>query len=185
MVAVKQLETSELEAGLDHIRLAPKTDGRLEMIVRRPDIDQREVVDEARLDLTEGLVGDSWRARGSSSSPDGLANPEAQVTIMNARAAALIAQDRERWPLAGDQLIVDLDLSDGNIPPGTRLAIGSAVLVVSAKPHTGCKKFVARFGLAAMEFVNSPVGRELHLRGINARVVVPGQIRTGDRVTKM
>ncbi|MBX2996887.1 MAG: hypothetical protein KF893_00140 [Caldilineaceae bacterium] len=132
-----------------------------------------------------GLVGDNWKARGSSSTDDGSAHPEMQLNLMNARAAALVAQDKSRWPLAGDQLFVDLDLSEKNVPPGTRLAIGSAILEVTPIPHNGCKKFVARFGMDAMKFVNSPVGKDLHLRGINAKVVQPGVIRTGDIVKKI
>jgi hypothetical protein len=185
MVDVQHLAMDELEAGLDHIRQSPKDVGVLELIVRRPQREEREVLAEGRLDLAEGLVGDNWRARGSSSTADGSAHPDMQLNIMNARAIALVAQDRERWQLAGDQLYVDLDLSAANLPPGTRLAIGEAVVEVTDKPHTGCKKFVARFGLDAMKFVNSPVGRELHLRGINARVVQPGLIRAGDSVRRI
>jgi MOSC domain-containing protein YiiM len=176
---VKHLTMAELEAGLAHIRQAPKTEGVLELIVRRPERDRRESLTEGHLDLVEGLAGDTWRTRRD------LPNPETQVTLMNARAAALVAQERARWPLAGDQLYLDLDLSSANLPPGTQLAIGSAVVEVSAIPHTGCQKFVARFGLDAMLFVNSAVGRELNLRGINAKVVQPGTIRVGDRVRKL
>jgi hypothetical protein len=175
---------SELEAGLDEVRRSPKDEGHLEMIICRPANGERRLLSEGRLDLAEGLLGDNWRARGSSSAPDGSANPEAQITIMNSRAATLVAQSQERWQLAGDQLIIDLDVSAANLRPGTRLAIGQAILEVTAKPHTGCKKFVGHFGLAAMEFVNSPVGRELCLRGINARVIRPGTIRVGDVVRK-
>lgn len=182
---VTQLSMAELEAGLDEIRRAPKDTGVLEMISRRPRTEEREIIDEGELDLVEGLVGDNWRSRGSSSMPDGSANPEAQLTIMNARAAALVAQSRDRWHLAGDQLYVDMDLSDENLPPGSRLAIGSAIVEVSALPHNGCKKFVARFGLDAMKFVNSPEGKALHLRGINTKVVQPGVIRVGDTVKKI
>ena len=185
MVMVKQLSTAELEAGLDEIRRSPTDHGVLEMIVRRPTIGERELIQEGRLDLVEGLLGDSWRARGSASSPDGSASPDAQITIMNSRAALLIAQTRQHMPLAGDQLYMDLDIGAANLPPGTHLAIGAAILEVSDKPHTGCKKFVARYGLDAMEFVNSPVGRELHLRGINTRVVQPGLIHVGDTVRKL
>jgi hypothetical protein len=185
MADVKQLTTTELQAGLDEVRQSPKDEGRLELIVRRPKVDAREVLDEAQLDLQEGLVGDSWRARGSSRTADGTSHPDMQLNIMNARAAALVAQDKARWSLAGDQLYVDLDLSDENLPPGTRLAIGSAIVEVTAQPHTGCQKFVSRFGLDAMKFVNSPVGKQLHLRGINARVVQPGTIRAGDAVKKV
>ena len=185
VIDVKHLTTAELEAGLDEIRRAPKDVGVLRLIVRRPQTDEREVLEEGELNLLEGLAGDSWRMRGSSRTPDGSSHPEMQLNIMNARVAALVAQDDERWQLAGDQLYLDMDLSAENLPAGTRLAIGSAVIEVSAQPHTGCKKFVARFGLDAMKFVNSSVGRELHLRGINARVVQPGVIRVGDAVRKV
>jgi len=178
------LSTEELERGVEDVRAAPRDDGRVELIVRRPAVDDREVVAEGELDLEVGLQGDTWRDRGSSSTPDGTANPVAQITVMNARAAALIAGNRDRWPLAGDQLFVDLDLGGANLPPGTRLSLGTAVLEVSAKPHTGCKKFAQRFGQDAARFVNSPVGRELNLRGINTRVVVPGTVRVGDAVRK-
>src|SRR5262249_34961034 len=151
--------------------------GVLEMITRRPGTDAREVLEEAELTLAEGLVGDHWKARGSRRTADGGPHPEMQITIMNARAIALVARQKERWSLAGDQLFLDLDLSTGNVPPGTRLAIGSAVLEVTAPPHTGCKKFEARFGTEALRFFNSPEGRRLQLRGVHARVVEPGKIR--------
>jgi hypothetical protein len=185
MEAVTHLTMAELTAGMDTIRLAPKDHGVLRMIVRRPQEDSRETVQEAELTLAEGLVGDNWNTRGSRHMPDGSANPDAQITVMNARAIALLAQTENRWPLAGDQLYVDLDLSDDNLPPGTRLAIGSAVLEVSPVPHTGCKKFSARFGVDAMKFVNTPEGKQLHLRGINTRLVQPGIIRVGDAVRKL
>lgn len=180
-VDVKHLTTAELELGLDTIRQSPKDAGVLEMIVRRPQREEREIVTEATLDLAQGLVGDNWSTRGSSGAP----NPNVQLTIMNSRAIALLAQDKTRWPLAGDQLFIDLDLGEENLPPGTRLALGSAVIQVSAEPHTGCKKFVARFGMEAMQFVNSPLGRKLNLRGINARIVQPGVIRVGEVARKL
>jgi MOSC domain-containing protein YiiM len=176
---------SELEAGLENIRQAPKDHGVLRMIVRRPREDDREILQEAELSLAGGLVGDNWKARGNRHMPDGSANPNTQITLMNARSIALIAQTENRWPLAGDQLYVDLDLSDDNLPPGTRLAIGSAVLEVSPVPHTGCKKFSARFGPDAMKFVNTPEGKQLHLRGINTRVLQPGTIQVGDVIRKL
>ena len=175
----------ELEAGLDEIRRSPSDVGYLHLIVRRPNIGEREVLEAGELDCAAGLLGDSWGSRPSSSTPDGSPHPEKQLNVMNSRVIALIAANRERWPLAGDQLFVDLDLSAANLPPGTRLALGSAVIEVTAPPHTGCQKFVARFGLDAMKFVNSPIGRELNLRGINAEVVQPGRIRVGDAVRKM
>ena len=185
MEAVRKLTMAELEAGMEDVRRSPRDSGLLEMIVRRPRDDERETVESAELDQVRGLVGDNWKARGSKHSPDGSANLDMQLTIMNARTIALVAQDRERWPLAGDQLYIDIDLSDGNLPPGTRLALGTAVIEVSAQPHTGCRKFSARFGVEAMKFVNSPEGKQLHLRGINARVVQAGTIRVGDVVRKL
>jgi len=177
------LTPADLEAGLPTVRAAPRDEGVLELIVVRPDVGERRCLDEAELDLEEGVVGDRWRASGRSGGRP--SNLDAQVTLMSSRAATLVARDRNRWPLAGDQLYVDLDLSSEHLPPGTRLAIGHAVLEVTAEPHTGCKKFTERFGLDAMRFVNSPEGRELNLRGINARVVEPGTFRVGDAVRKL
>jgi hypothetical protein len=182
---VKHMTMAELEAGLDQIRRSPKDTGLLELIVRRPRIDVREVLAEGELHPSEGLVGDNWRERGSSRTPDKSAHPEMQLTVMNSRVIALVAQGKERWSLAGDQLYLDLDLSGENLPAGTQLALGTAVIEVTAQPHTGCQKFVARFGPEALKFVNFGVGRELHLRGINARVIQPGMIRVGEVARKL
>jgi len=166
-----------LDAGLDEIRRAPAARGRLDMVVRRPRVGAREVLQEGTLDVEQGLVGDRWSRSAS--------DRDTQLNVMSARAVDLIAGDRERWPLAGDQLYVDLDLSEANLPPGTRLAVGEAVIEVTAEPHTGCGKFVSHFGVDAMKFVNSPTGRELRLRGLNARVVTGGIVRPGDEVRKL
>jgi hypothetical protein len=182
---VKHLTMQELEAALDHLRDAPKDDGIVQLIVCRPDVDQREVLDEAELDPVKGLIGDNWVTRPSSSTLDGSPNAEMQVNIMNARVTALVAQAKERWSLAGDQLYIDMDLSKENLPAGSRLQIGSAVLEVSQLPHTGCSKFVSRFGVEAMKFVNSKVGKQLCLRGINAKVVQAGTIKTGQTAKKL
>ncbi len=181
----RHLTTTELEAGLDEIRRAPRDEGTLELIVRRPEVDEREVLDAGELNLEMGLVGDSWITRGSSRTPDGSAHPDMQLNIMNSRVTALVAQHKDRWQLAGDQLYLDLDLSEKNLPARTTFAIGAAVIEVSPQPHLGCQKFVSRFGLEAMQFVNSPLGRQLRLRGINARVVQAGVIRVGDVVRKI
>jgi MOSC domain-containing protein YiiM len=176
---------AELEAGLAEIRRSPSDVGTVELVVRRPGHDEREVLDEATLDREEGLVGDSWRTRGSSRTRDRSAHPDMQLTLMNARAIALVAGDHERWALAGDQLYVDLDLSFENLPPGTRLAVGSAVVEVTDQRHTGCAKFTYRFGSAAIRFVNAEPGRSLRLRGMYARVVEPGTVRPGDTIRKL
>ncbi len=179
------LTMEQLEAGLDEIRQSPRDCGAVKLIVRRPAENERELAERCELDTSVGLVGDNWQARGSRHTPDGSAMPDAQLTIMNSRAAQLVAQSVERWPLAGDQLYIDLDLSLDNLPPGTQLAIGSAIVEISALPHTGCKKFVNRFGSDAMKFVNSPVGRSLNLRGVNARVIRSGTVRVGDIASKI
>ena len=182
---VKHLTMQELEAALDHLREAPKDEGVLELIVCRPGVDQRKVLDEAELDPSKGLIGDNWVVRGSSKTPDGSPHPDMQINIMNVRVTALVAQDRERWPLAGDQLYIDMDLSKENLPAGSRFQVGSAVLEVSPLPHTGCYKFVSRFGADAMKFVNSAVGKQLCLRGINAIVVQAGVVKVGQVAKKI
>ena len=180
---MRHLDLAALEAGLDHIRRSPVGQGTVELIVRRPAENEREVLAEAELDPVEGLVGDNWLTRGSRATDDGSAHPDLQITLMNARAAALVAGDPERRLLAGDQLFVDLDLSSASLPPGTRLVLGEATIEVTDKPHLGCGKFAARFGVDALKFVNSPVGRELNLRGINAGVIAGGLVRRGDAIS--
>jgi len=181
---VTYLATDDLHAGLDHIRSSPRDDGRVELMVRRPAENEREIVEEARLDLADVLIGDTWTVRISQRTGVG-PDPERQLTLMNARAAALVAGTAEHGGLAGDQVYIDLDLSYDNIPPGTRLQLGTALIEVSPAPHRGCAKFAARFGKDALRFVNSDVGQELNLRGVNAKVVVAGTVRTGDVVHKV
>ena len=183
---MSHISIDELRAGLDHVRGAPADSGTLELIARRPAEEQREILEAGELDLSAGLIGDMWAERPSSSTPDGGPNPEAQVTVMNARAAALVAgPETDRWAQAGDQLYVDLDLSHANLPAGARLRIGDAVLEVTEAPHLGCGKFSRRFGVDAVKLVNSEIGRALRLRGVNARVVTPGPVRRGDPVRKL
>ena len=177
--------TSSLEAGLDQVRGAPSDRGPVELIVRRPSVLEREVVDEAVLDTDVGLVGDSWSQRPSSKMPDGSPHPKMQLTLMNARAAQLFAGSRDRWALAGDQLYVDLDISEANLPAGTMITVGTAVVEITDQPHTGCKKFGERYGIDAARFVNAASTKGLRLRGVNARVVTSGVVRTGDVVRKL
>ena len=184
-ILARHLTFEELEAGLDHIVSSPKDEGVLELIVRRPDVNAREVLTVAELDVAVGLVGDTWNQRASARRTDGSPHPDMQLNIMNARTIALLATMKERWPLAGDQLYIDLDLTPENLPPWTRLELGSAIIEVTDQPHLGCAKFVERFGVAAMKFVNSPLGRRYSLRGINARVVRSGTIRVGDVARKL
>lgn len=183
-MGAKHLTMDELNAGLEEILQAPTDTGVLQLIICRPAIGEREILEEGQLDPTTGLVGDNWMTRGEQVTPKRTANLDTQVTIMNTRVANLVAGSEDRWPLAGDQLYVDMNLGLGNLPAGTRLNIGSAAVEVTAVPHTGCKKFVERFGMDAMNFVNTPEGLERCLRGINTRVVKAGTIRKGDAVIK-
>ena len=180
----KHITTSEIEQGIDHVLASPKDHGRIELIVRRPKMNKREVVESAMLDVGNGLVGDNWLSRGSSRTNNGLGHPEMQLNLMNYRFAELIAAERHRIPLAGDQLFVDLDLSTANLPVGTRLSVGDTVIEVTAVPHLGCKKFVERFGIDAMRYANSEFGRKHNLRGINAKVVKSGSIATGNMIRR-
>ena len=179
------LTKADLEAGFGHVLASPADGGTLEMIVRRPGVDHREVIEEGRLTFEAGLEGDTWDRRKGYVTEDGTPDPDAQLTLTNSRFANLIAGSRDRWPLAGDQLYVDLDLSESNLPPGTRLRIGDATIEVTALPHTGCSKYRQRFGLEALKFTATPEGRSRHLRGIYARVVEPGTVRVGDTIRKM
>jgi MOSC domain-containing protein YiiM len=181
MSTVQHLTTEELDAGLDDLRASPGDRGTVEMIVCRPAEGERRVIDEGELVVGEGLVGDNYLARGSKGGP---AHPEAQLNLMNSRSVDLVAAgDRERWPLAGDQFFVDFDLSAANAPAGTRLAIGTAVIEVSLKPHTGCAKFSERFGVDAARWVNAV--KDDRRRGINAMVVRAGVVKPGDTIAKL
>jgi hypothetical protein len=181
---MEHLSRQRLEAGLGQVRDSPRGRGRVVLVVRRPAVGVRELPGEAMLDQVVGLAGDNWLARGTTSTPDGAADPQRQVTVMNARVAALVAGGTDRMPLAGDQIYLDLDLSVGNLPAGSLLTVGQAVLQVSEVPHLGCGKFVERFGAEAMRFVNSRTGRQLRLRGMNTKVVRPGVVRPGDLAAK-
>ena len=175
----------ELEAALPQIREAPAGTGTIQLIVRRPAENAREVLDEARINDAEGIEGDTWNQRGTSLSADGGPHPNKQITIMNSRAAEAVIGPIERWPLAGDQIYADLDIGHEALPADTQLSIGTAVVEVAVEPHTGCAKFAARFGREALRFVNTGEGSNLRLRGVNCRVIQPGKVRVGDSVTRL
>jgi len=176
---------AELEARMDHLRAAPAEVGTLDLVVRRPANAEREILDEGVLDEADGLVGDNWLARATSRAIAEGRHLKAQVTVMSSRMIGLLADTDEERALAGDQLYVDLDLREENLPPGTRLEVGTATLEVTDIPHTGCAKFTARFGSAATRFINGKERRHLRLRGMNTRIVEPGIVRPGDGIRKL
>jgi hypothetical protein len=179
------LSEADLFNGLEDIRLSPKDQGTLELIVIRPEVNRRVILKECALSSKLGVHGDNWALGCWKILPDGSPHPDVQVALTNSRCIALLAQDKSRWALAGDNLYVDLDLNDENIPDGQRLAIGSVILEVTNQAHNGCKKFSERFGKDAMKFVNSPMGKQLHLRGIYAKIVKDGTIKVGDIIKKI
>jgi hypothetical protein len=183
-VVTTHVTSEDLASAAPQLTAAPSDGGRVEMIVVRPASDERIVLEQGEFTVADGLVGDDWRRRGSSRTADGSAHPDMQVTLVGRRFLELIAGARERWALAGDQLVVDLDLSEDNLPVGQQLAMGSAVFEVTPEPHTGCKKFAARFGVDALAFASTPEGRRSRLRGMYVRVVEPGTVAVGDEIRK-
>lgn len=176
---------AELRAGLDEVLASPRDGGRVEAIVVRPAVNAREERSSCRLVPGRGADGDRWGRRFPEPLLPGLPEQDSEITLINARAATLVAVHRDRWALAGDQLYVDFQLAEDNLRPGDRLRVGGAQLEIVALPHNGCRKFADRFGAAALALVNSPEGRRLHLRGLYARVVTAGEVRVGDRIDKI
>lgn len=181
MSTAQHLDTDAIERSVAAAGASPTRSGTVELIVSRPAIGERQVLDEGELVVGRGLVGDNYVERGDHKRADGSAHPEAQLNIMNSRILDVVAAgDRSRWALAGDQFLVDLDLTSENLPVGTRLQLGSSVIEVAAKPHNGCAKFSERFGVDAARWVNQE--RQNRRRGLNAMVVEAGTVRTGDEI---
>jgi MOSC domain-containing protein YiiM len=181
----KHLSNKEIEAGLSHVLASPKDQGELKAIVVRPEVNQRERLAAARLSPEGGVEGDRWATSTTLRRADGSPDPRTQVSLMNARILQLIANADDRMALAGDNLIVDLDLSEGNLSVGQKLAIGEVTLQITDVPHTGCDKFADRFGTDAVRYVNAPATKPLHLRGLYAQVLTAGTLRVGQVVRKV
>lgn len=180
---MKHRTMAELTAELDEVRASPSENGVVEMIVVRPKSDERVVLDECQLTATSGADGDLWANDSWMKLPDGNPHPDVQVSVMNSRCIDLITRDRKAWPLAGDNLFVDFDLSEQNLRVGRRVSVGEAVIEVTSQLHTGCEKFAERFGKDAYQFVNGDTGKQLRLRGIFARVIKDGLVRVGDPIS--
>lgn len=184
MPQATHLTEKEILDGLMEVRKSPRNNGLLEAIVIRPGSEERLSLQRCRLSPEDGTEGDAW-ARGCwLKLPDGSPHPDVQICIMNSRMIHLLAGDRQRWELAGDNLFFDLDLSRENLQPGQLLRIGECVIEITEQSHNGCAKFSQRFGPAALKFVNSPTGKELRLRGIYAKVIKAGEVQVGDQIKK-
>lgn len=174
----------QFDLSIDEVLAAPRLAGTIELVVARPATGERLILGEAELVPGRGLVGDNYVERGDGKTPDGRADPLSELNIMSVRALRAVAgPDPEQWQRAGDQLIVDLDLSVDNLPAGTRLQVGTAVIEVTTKPHNGCAKFSQRFGVDAVRWVNSR--KDLRLRGLCAVVVEPGTVTPGAPIAKL
>jgi MOSC domain-containing protein YiiM len=177
--AVTHLTPEQLELGLPGVLSSPQDDGVIEMLIVRPNEDERLTPDKVEVSALLGVHGDHWSKGKYSEMPD------IQIAIINARLLDLVSGGRDRWPLAGDNIVADLDLSQTSLVPGQKLRAGTAVLEITDTPHEGCKKFASRFGPAALRFVNVGPAKDLRLRGVYARVLQDGLISVGDRIQKL
>ncbi len=181
----QHLSTLELEQGLPEVLAAPRDAGRLAAIFVRPATNERRSLADARLTPEGGIDGDRWVTDSYYRLTGGRSDPRSQVSLMNVRFLRQIALNEDAICLAGDNLIVDLDLSEANLPAGSQLAIGDEVIIeISELSHTGCSKLEGRYGKEARAFMNNARGKSLHLRGRFARILVGGTIRVGDTVRK-
>jgi MOSC domain-containing protein YiiM len=179
------LTIAALQAGLPEIRNAPANDGIVQAIVIRPRTNEREDVETCEISAAGGVHGDSWVRKSWIKTEAGAPHPDAQICIMNSRVIDVIAGgERANWPPAGDNFLIDLDVSEANLKPGQRLLMGSAIIEITGEPHLGCAKFSKRYGRDAVVFVNKGDGPSLRLRGVYARVVQDGRVSVGDRVLK-
>lgn len=172
----------DLETILEDVRNSPTEVGKILLIAVRPANGERLVVDQARMSTETGLEGDNWLDR--SADKDNVSRHN-QLTLMNSRFADAITPDGKGWELAGDQLYVDFDISLENAPAGTLLQVGGATIRISEEPHTGCAKFVRRFGREMLKMTQTDVGKDLRLRGVNASVIESGTVCTGDSIRRV
>jgi MOSC domain-containing protein YiiM len=170
----------ELEALWAAAPPPPRERGSVRLLCVRRAPSEHETPESVEVTVDEGLVGDRW-SRRADHDPD----PDSQVTLMMANVAELVAAGVQPLHEAGDNILVDYDISAENLPVGSRLRIGGVVLEVSAAPHTGCSKFAGRFGTDALRWTNSPRWPERRLRGMNCRVISGGTVRLGDAVERI
>jgi MOSC domain-containing protein YiiM len=180
------LTTDQITCGLADVVASPNDQGKLELIVIRPAVGKREFRPQVYLSTEGGVEGDRWLNSRWLVLPDGRPDPRVQISLMNARILRLISGAAEdQMCLAGDNLIVDFNLSADNLSPGQRLSIGEAVIEITDVAHNGCGKFLSRYGKDAVKFINSAKGKRLHLRGLFAQVIRSGMVGVGDRIYKV
>lgn len=184
-VVPNKLALTEIETRLNWVMSAPTDTGHVSALVVRPVKNQREPLDKVMFSPQLGVNGDNWSTNCWKKLPDGKSDPEVQVAIMNARMIEVLTQDKALWPLAGDQLFVDFDLSVANLRAGDHLQVGAAVLQITAEPHRGCGKFKQRFGEDALAFVNSERGDAHRLRGVYAKIISAGEVCVNDAISKL
>jgi MOSC domain-containing protein YiiM len=167
----------ELEAGWRSAAALPAT-GRVAAVVVRTGNGAHATPERIELSPERGVHGDRW---GEAATPD----PEAQVSLIDRRVVeVLVGGDRTRLHVPGDNIVVDFDLDEGSLPVGAQLCLGSAVIEITGKAHTGCAKFRARLGDDALRWVNTHAHRPRRLRGLFARVISAGAVAVGDHLTR-
>ncbi len=166
---------ADIAAAWRALEPSPRGAGTVELITLRLGGGRHECPARVAVSPELGVHGDRWSEKRGR-------NPGAQVTLMNARVARLLAADAAPLDVSGDNFLVDLDIGEEALPVGARLRIGAAIIEVSALPHAGCKKFRDRLGAAALDWVNAVSNQSLRLRGVNCRVIAAGEVAVGDPV---
>lgn len=176
---------AECDAALTHILDAPKVSAPIDMLCFRPDYGVRSFPDRIQVSVARGIEGERWLRDPWLKLPDGRPDPRIQISVLPKRVADLCWRNRDVSPHPGDTLIADLDMTSANMPVGTRLQVGSAVIEVSDVFNNGCAKWYAQYGADSVKWINHRPHRPLRLRGILCRVVVDGEIRKSDLIEKL
>jgi hypothetical protein len=180
----KHRTRAEIEAGIGPVLQSPAEGAAVEALFSRPAPGKRLDLPALEVSVSGGIAGDHWSLGCWKTLPDGSPDPDVQVSLMNRRMLHLIAGARDNWARAGNNIIVDMDLSIDNLPIGQRLRVGTAELEIGPVANTGCDFFIERYGRDACVFVNTGIAKQKRLRGVYARVVKDGQIRIGDIIRK-
>lgn len=182
---MSHVTAAELAKALPDVLSAPGTDAPIAGLCFRPGFGLRSFPPSLRLTRAFGIPGERWLTAPWLKLPDGSADPRIQVSILPSRVLDLVWRDRETTVHPGDTIVADLDMTDANLPPGTLLQAGTAILRVSDQPNDGCVKWKARYGQAAMDWITDPAHAALRLRGVLCEVFADGVVAVGDRLVVM